>query len=84
MKWIGYTYLSCDVGFAVAIAGILIDDGISTSLAFLAVAVAACVSLSLFKQDDLKSSKLNSGNGVDVASATRLKVCNFFNEICSI
>lgn len=64
------TYFNCGVGFDEAMAGILIEAGNSTSLTFFAVAVA---SLSLFKQDDLKSSKLNSGNDFVVASTTLLK-----------
>lgn len=57
--WSVVSNLDCGAGFAVTIAGILIEDGIKTSLTFF---VSCAVVLSLFKQDDVKASKLNSGN----------------------
>lgn len=53
-----YSYFICGEALAEAIDGILIDDGSRTSLTFF---VGWAAFLSLFKQDDLKSSKLNSG-----------------------
>lgn len=52
-------YFNCGAGFCEAIAGILMELGIITSLTIFA---ATGASLSLLRQDDLKSSKLNSGN----------------------
>lgn len=58
-KIVRSTYFNCDDVFGGAIAGILIEDGNKTSLTFF---VGGAALLSLFKHDDLKSSKLNSGN----------------------
>lgn len=63
------SYLICGAAFEVAIVGILMEDGNNTSLTFL----DGCDGdLSLFKQDDLKSSKLNSGNACNPESGLRI------------
>lgn len=67
--------MTCGAGFGVASTGMLMDVGISTALTCFAFAVAT--SLSLFKQDDLKSFKLNSGNDVDDVSTPLQKKFNF-------
>lgn len=63
-------YFICGDDLEVAIVGILMEDGNNTSLTFF----DGCDGdLSLFKQDDLKSSKLNSGNACNPESG--LKMC---------
>lgn len=57
----GRIYFVWGAALAVAIAGILVEDGTSVSDGFLVCSVGP-----LFKHDDLKSSKLNSGNAFEV------------------
>lgn len=64
------TYFICGAGFAVAIDGILIEDGIKTLFTFFSGCAAE---LSSFKQDDLKSFKLNSGNDCEAEPSIDLK-----------
>lgn len=68
-EWELFTYFTCGAVFGGAIAGMLIDVGMINSLTVFDFAVAIvswyCISFSLFKQEDLKSSKLNSGNAFD-------------------
>lgn len=70
------TYLIGCCGFAAdatSIFGILIDDGNSGSFDIL---FWVPEDLLLFKQDDLKSSKLNSGNGLSTVVPSILKKKN--------